>query len=158
MKHFTGNEVYFPMPISCQNINGCSYKVAAALSFSWLVGSRSISAWTLCLGFIEVLHCKVLWNWEPNWFHFYFNADCWTFRWKWLHYRLLWNQTYKTITNETFKKNIIHKYFLIKEQIWASLILIKNSQHVHSQIFLSLSSWLLFGFYITFCCYFCCFS
>ncbi|XP_055980723.1 TM2 domain-containing protein 1-like [Sorex fumeus] len=36
--HFTGNEVGFLKPISCQNVNGYSYKVAVALSLflGWL--------------------------------------------------------------------------------------------------------------------------
>ncbi|XP_003933640.1 TM2 domain-containing protein 1-like [Saimiri boliviensis] len=36
--HFTGNEVGFFKPMSCQNINGCSYKVAVASSLflGWL--------------------------------------------------------------------------------------------------------------------------
>jgi len=62
----------------------------------FLGGWEIILSWILC-------H-RILWNWEPNWFHSYFSADCWTFRWKWLSYRFLWNQTYKTITNKTFRK------------------------------------------------------
>nr|XP_019586765.1 PREDICTED: TM2 domain-containing protein 1 isoform X2 [Rhinolophus sinicus] len=68
--HFTGKELGFRKPISCRNVNGYSYKVAVALSLflGWLGADR------FYLGYPAL--------------------DCWTFRWKQLHYRLLWNQTY----------------------------------------------------------------
>ncbi|XP_045147985.1 TM2 domain-containing protein 1 isoform X2 [Echinops telfairi] len=69
--HFTGSEVGFLKPIPCRNVNGYSYKVAVALSLflGWLGADR------FYLGYPAL--------------------DCWTVRWKQLHYRLLWSQTHK---------------------------------------------------------------
>ncbi|XP_032695606.1 TM2 domain-containing protein 1 isoform X2 [Lontra canadensis] len=81
--HFTGNEVGFLKPVSCRNVvlsiqpaDGKEEKEprkwlfiqggSCAVSFPWMVGSRSILPWIPCLGFVKVLHSRVLWNWEPN--------------------------------------------------------------------------------------------
>jgi hypothetical protein len=66
--HFTGNEVGFLKPVSCQNVNG--YLAICAewqLLYSWFgMAGRLILPWSFYLKLIRVLHHKILWNWEPD--------------------------------------------------------------------------------------------
>lgn len=95
MRNFSGNETYFEVnflkPLSCQNVNGYSYKWQPH-HFPWTPRRP-----------MAIVRCRVrgpggLTDLTPA------SGQAGGPSGRELHYRLLWNQTYKTMTDKHIEK------------------------------------------------------